>query len=117
MPTKEPSWMQDIRAGKTKINNPDGSVSTMKSVTFEGDGKVYLAPSIRVIDGNPVDLGPDAAVQYARTQGDAMPFDTQEAADTFDKNFHEQEYKRLGVGASPKNQWPSSAIGFSPMSK
>ncbi len=104
---RTPQWMKDITDGKTYMDNGDGTVSTMKSVTYEADGKTYLAPSIRLIDGKPKALTMKEAVELARKNHDAIPFDSQKEADEFDKKFHEQEYQRLGVGPSPSNTWPT----------
>ncbi len=100
-----PQWVSDMQSGKTLINNPDNSISTMKSITFNADGKVYLAPSIRLVDGQPIQLSPEQAIKFAIQQQDAIPFNSQEEADTYDKALHQKEYERLGIGSSLFNQW------------
>lgn len=107
-PERNPAWLNDIREGRTQISRP-GGISTMESISFSGDGKHFVAPRIRVIDGRPIELSPDAAFAMAREKKDAIPFNSQQEADAWDQQFHEQEYQRTGEGASAGNRWNPSA--------
>lgn len=77
------------------VRNRDGSISTVRSMSFEDDdGKNVLVPT--VIEGRGV-VSPDEAIKYYRQTGQHLGvFDTPENADAYAQSLHEQqagEYK------------------------
>lgn len=36
-----PGWLEDANSGKSLIKNSDGTVSTVKTIGFDADGKYY----------------------------------------------------------------------------
>lgn len=90
-----PQWLQDADAGKTIYKNPDGSISTVRTVSFDQDGKTFVAPTIRLIDGKPASLGIDAAIDMAAKNGDGIPFDSNNEAEAFAQALHLNHQKRF----------------------
>jgi hypothetical protein len=72
------------------VQNADGSVSTVRSMTFTTpDGKAVLVPS--VIAGRGV-VSPQEAYRYYQQTGQHLGvFDTPEAADAYAQALHEQQ--------------------------
>ncbi len=77
-PTKHPN-----------VRNPDGSVSNVKTITVESDGKHYVIPSM--VDGK--QLSGDEAWKVARSKGlEKYPvFDTAEKALKASKELHDKQ--------------------------
>tara|TARA_R110002167_G_C12161638_1_gene602526 strand:- start:8 stop:331 length:324 start_codon:yes stop_codon:yes gene_type:complete len=61
------------------INNDDGTVSTHKMEYSGVDGRYIAYPTIAMIDGSLVDLGPQA-LDYAMYTGQFKEFDTEPEA-------------------------------------
>ena len=91
---KTRQWVKDAQAGKTLINNSDGSVSTVRTISFEADGKFYVAPTIRLINGKPTELSEKEAVDYGFERNDLPSFKTQKEADSYAQSLHESEERR-----------------------
>ena len=77
------------------VRNRDGSISTVRSMSFEDDdGRNVLIPT--VIEGRGV-VPADQAIQYYKQTGQHLGmFDTPENADAYAQSLHEQqagEYK------------------------
>jgi hypothetical protein len=72
------------------VQNADGSVSTVRSMTFTTpDGKAVLVPS--VIAGRGI-VSPQEAYKYYQQTGQHLGvFDTPEAADAYAQALHEQQ--------------------------
>ncbi len=104
----DPQWLQDANAGKTKYTNEDGSLSTVKTVGFEQDGKYLVAPSIRNIMGVSTSLTPEEAVRMAIQQGDAIPFGSQAEGDAFSQKLHSDHEKKFAQ--TPTKQTASEAF-------
>lgn len=86
---------------RPQVANEDGSISTILSMTAGVDGgKVVLLPTI--VNGQK--LSPKDAFEYYRHTGENLGvFGSQDAADAYDKQMHEQ----LGwIGTN--NNWPKS---------
>jgi len=82
---------------RPEIQNPDGSVSTVKTITIEEDGRTILLPTI--VNGK--ELSKEEAVNHYHETGEHMgKFKTQKDADRYDKNLH-KEKGWTGV----KNTW------------
>jgi hypothetical protein len=71
------------------VHNPDGSISTVRSIGVEFDGKHYLLPTVSP-DGKI--LNDDAAIDLFRNTGQHLGvFDNQDAADAYGQSLHEQQ--------------------------
>jgi hypothetical protein len=75
------------------VRNPDGSVSTVRTIGIEMDGKHYLIPT--VIGGRVV--SDDEAIDaFKRTGRHLGVFSTREASDEAGRRLHEAEERRTG---------------------
>ncbi len=71
--------------------NSDGSESTVKFMSYEEDGKYYVAPTLFPKDpDNPTskpsdwfELNMNEAIMFAKQRGEVFEFDTEEAAEDF----------------------------------
>jgi uncharacterized protein (TIGR02594 family) len=82
---------------RPKINNKDGSYSTVRTITVEENGKTILLPTI--INGKQVSN--KEAIDYYHKTGQHMGiFKDQKAADTYDEQLHKQQ-----GWIGPKNNW------------
>lgn len=79
------------------VNNPDGSVSTVRSISINDNGKEILIPT--VVNGRVVSNS-DAIAAYRKTGQHLGVFDTPEHATAFAQNLHQQEAQRI---AAPKS--------------
>jgi len=72
------------------VHNADGSISTVRSMTFtDDDGSTVVVPS--VIAGRGV-VSPKEAFQYYKQTGQHLGrFDNQDAADAYAQALHEQQ--------------------------
>ncbi len=93
---ESPQWLNDADAGKTVIRNPDGSISTVRTVSWDSDGRYFVAPTIRLRRGKPVQLSEDEAIQEAMRSRDAMPFNSREESDNFARALHNRHSKLFG---------------------
>lgn len=76
------------------VVNEDGSVSTVRTISFEEDGKEILIPT--VINGRIVS-DEEAIEHYHRTGFNFGKFDTVEEANKAAEELHQREAKRLGL--------------------
>ena len=89
------------------VRNPDGSVSTVRSLGVNIDGKEVLIPT--VVNGKVVS-DKEAIDHYVKTGEHLGIFETPEASTAFAQKLHEQEEKRVmkkargGVVYSPEEQ-------------
>ena len=87
-------------ANRPTVQNPDGSVSTVRSMSFNEDGKEVLVPTVSQ-DGR--NLTPQQAVDnYHQTGQHLGKFDTPEAATEMARRIHDQQ--AYGVNNSVFNQ-------------
>lgn len=76
-------------ANRPVVRNPDGSISTVRSITVEADGKYVVLPTIDP-EGN--NLTPDQAWdRFVRTHENLGVFDSQQAADNYAQSLHTQQ--------------------------
>ena len=80
-------WVSRALNNPLRINNPDGSESSVKSMSFEADGKHYVVPTIRKKGNQLVEMSPDEAFSEAMRLGDGIPFDTEEQAIAYSKGL------------------------------
>lgn len=87
-------------ANRPTVQNPDGSVSTVRSMSFNEDGKEVLVPTVSQ-DGRT--LTPQQAIDtYHQTGQNLGKFDTPEAATEMARRIHDQQ--AYGVNNSVFNQ-------------
>jgi hypothetical protein len=72
------------------VKNKDGSISTVRSMSFEEDGKEVLIPTVV---GDKVVSDKEAVAYYRKTGEHLGKFDSSKAADAYAKTLHEQQDK------------------------
>lgn len=94
---------------RPKVQNSDGTYSTVRTITVEIDGKTILLPTI--INGKQVSN--QEAVNYYKQTGENLGvFNSEKEANQYDKKMHEQQ-----GWTGPKNTWTSSSNPKMIMSK
>lgn len=89
---------------RPRVNNPDGSYSTVRTITADIDGKTVLLPT--VINGKIVSN--QEAIQHYKQTGEHMGiFNSQQAADQYDQNMHKQQ-----GWTGPNNKWNQSSLAI-----
>jgi hypothetical protein len=89
------------------VKNKDGSISTVRSMSFEEDGKEVLIPTVV---GNKVVSDKEAIAYYRKTGEHLGKFDSPKAADVYAKTLHEQQGdKYMGTKAAPMSMPKSAA--------
>lgn len=82
------------------VKNKDGSVSTVRSIGVESDGKHYVIPTVAETG---VILSDEEAIELWKATGDHLGvFKTRKDADNFAQNLHESEEKKLMQGEAPE---------------
>lgn len=79
-------------SNRPRVQNADGSVSTVRSMSFEQNGKEILVPT--VIDGRVVS-NDEAIAHYRKTGQHLGIFATPAAATAFAQQLHENEARKL----------------------
>lgn len=85
------------------IQNPDGTRSTHKMMSFEQDGKFLVAPTIVNQNGKLVELSPKEAQKYAMQNKEYLEFLTETEAQNFAEGGWKTEspemlrYKYTGI--------------------
>lgn len=73
---------------RPQVANPDGTVSTVRSITIEQDGKFYLIPTVI---GNKVVSNKEAIDSFNKTGKHLGVFDTEANADKYAQQLHNQQ--------------------------
>lgn len=76
------------------VKNPDGSVSTVRSMSFDDDGKETLVPTVSQ-DGK-ILSNEDAINEYRRTGRNLGVFDSVDLANAAAEKIHKNEEQRFG---------------------
>lgn len=96
---------------RPRVNNPDGTYSTVRTITAEIDGKTVLLPT--VINGKIVSN--DEAIRHYKQTGEHMGiFNSEQSADAYDRELH----NRMGWNGAPGSaqaKWQASAPGATPV--
>ena len=80
--------------GRPQVKNPDGSISTVRTIGVNVDGKEVLIPT--VINGKVVSN--EEAVKHYRKTGEHLgKFDSPEASTAYAESLHNAEAKRIGM--------------------
>lgn len=87
-------------AHRPVVKNPDGSISTVRSISIEQDGREYLIPTVAP-DGSRI-LSDDEAVNLFRTTGKHLGvFRDAQAATSYAEKLHEDQAKLYAPGEVP----------------
>lgn len=106
---------------RPQVNNPDGSISTVRSISIEQDGKTYLIPT--VVNGKVVSN--EEAIQHFRATGEHMGvFRDNQSADNEAEKIHEIEASKIpkyaygttgSIDTNPQtNDYTGSDLGIIP---
>ena len=96
------------------VRNADNSISTIRSITVEQDGRYYVIPT--VVNGQVVSN--ETAINYWQQTGQHLgTFNSQNAADQFAQALHEKEAQRYAAldSAPPRNNPPVTAADLTPL--
>lgn len=93
---------------RPRVQNGDGSISTVRSMSFEEDGVEVLIPTVAA-DGSRILSDQEAIDQYHRTGQFLGKFESPEAATAYAKKLHDAQAKMLG-----DPQQPESIVGTPP---
>lgn len=77
------------------VHNEDGSISTVRSISFEEDGKEVLIPSVAA-DGSRILSDDEAIKQYHDTNQFLGKFDTVDEANKYADALHKQQERVYG---------------------
>ncbi|WP_158219454.1 MULTISPECIES: glycosyl hydrolase 108 family protein [unclassified Achromobacter] len=98
---------------RPQVKNDDGSISTVRSMSFEEDGKEVLIPTVSD-DGKRILSDDEAIAQYHRTGKYLGKFDTPDNADAYAEQLHQQQeeaYLKRGAGQYAPDMQPWLAPG------
>lgn len=97
-----------LQAGNIDLNNrpivknPDGSISTVRSLSINVDGKEFLIPTVAA-DGSGVLSNQQAVDQFRKTGQHLGVFSTSENASAYAKKLHESQASKYLPQSSQKN--------------
>lgn len=74
------------------VRNPDGSISTVRSMSFNDGGQEVLVPTVH--DAGRIMSNDEAIAEYRRTGRHLGKFDTPENATSFAERLHQQQERQ-----------------------
>jgi len=86
-------------AKRPVVKNPDGSISTVRSMSINVDGNEVLIPTVAA-DGSRILSNEEAIAQYKRTGQMLGIFDTPANATAYAQQLHDQQAKAYAPGAT-----------------
>ena len=98
-------------AKRPVVKNSDGTISTVRSMSFEQDGKEILIPTVS--DDGKILSDEDAIKAYKKTGKHLGVFDNADDATTYAKSLHESQAQFYGAGGG-KPKLEVSGGGFRP---
>ncbi len=91
---------------RPRVKNPDGSISTVRSASFNFDGKEVLLPTVS--DDGRILSDDDAVSQYRTTGKHLGVFDTPENASAYANQLHKDQEAMVAADTSPAS-WTDTA--------
>lgn len=85
---------------RPKVKNSDGSISTVRSMSFEEDGKEVLIPTVAT-DGSRILSDKEAVDQYRKTGQFLGKFENADAATKYAQALHQQQDKFYSAKTVP----------------
>lgn len=92
------------------VKNPDGSISTVRSMSFNDDGKEVLIPTVAA-DGRGILSNDDAIMQYRKSGQHLGMFDTPDNATAYAQSLHKGQDKMY---AQPRYASGGAVPAFDP---
>lgn len=86
-------------ANRPVVKNDDGTISTVRSMSFEQDGKEILVPTVS--DDGKILSDEDAIKVYKKTGKHLGVFDNADDATAYAKQLHESQAQQYGAGGEP----------------
>jgi hypothetical protein len=84
-------------ANRPVVKNEDGSISTVRSMSFNDNGKEVLIPTVAA-DGSGILSDDDAIAQYRKTGQFLGKFNTPDQATAYAQQLHQDQAQRYGGG-------------------
>jgi hypothetical protein len=91
------------------VTNPDGSISTVRSISINIDGNEVLIPTVAA-DGSRILTNEEALQQYLSSGQQLGIFDSVAAADSYAQNLHQQQAEALTGDWTPPSGDPTVQI-------
>lgn len=89
---------------RPKVRNPDGSISTVRSMSFHENGREVLVPTVH--DSGYV-MGDEEAIDHYRKTGKHLgKFDTPDNATNYAKGLHEDQERQY----APRPDQPQTRL-------
>ena len=94
------------------VKNSDGTISTVRSIGVEVDGREVLIPTVS--DDGRVMSNEEAVKTFKQTGRHLGVFDTPENASAYAQKLHQEQDAQYGEKAAPTEQAPEQTIEASP---